>query len=608
MRSRTSFFDRRFCGHLLRRFWPLWLIWLTALLVAGPVSLNTLSRYEQPVQYMSILRRELLNSGQALTWLALAMGALMAMGMLSYLYSPRACGLVNSLPLRRETVYFTAVLTGLVPMLVCDVLVFALLHALYSGAGVGTRYFVQWLEMILLANVGFYGIACFCGTLTGNVLVLPAVYAVLCCAAAVLEGAVHGVFAELLYGYVNSSPWSEWLSPPVWFTDHASVKALVPLNIENGVAGEYETTWIPYLAGVCAVGLLLAALAVLILKKRQMETAGDVVAVPVLRPIFRLCMAVGCGLVGSVVLAETFNVNLYGFKRFVLLAVLLVVFAALGWFVAEMLIQKTLRVFDHGWKKVGAICACLLVFALLTELDVTGFETRVPAADEVEAVDLSRWYGWDINLTEPASIAAAQELQRSLIAHKAEIEANSGRDDTTIPLSYRLKNGKTLSRYYRIPNSEANRTDPASDLALWQKALNVPEAQLKRVWADWEFDENDIRIAQVEVSIQTGEENRYRSESIPLTSAQAMALYREGILPDAEAGNIGIWYAWTDEHTHAEQTGFTVEIIPRDKRDPDRPWLDTLDVQVLTMSENTLRWLKENLNLDPAASFPVNMG
>jgi hypothetical protein len=48
-----------------------------------------------------------------------------------------------------------------------------------------------------------------------------------------------------------------------------------------------------YLIAVGAAGLALGLLAVLILKKRHMESAGEIVAVPVLRPIFRVCMAVG---------------------------------------------------------------------------------------------------------------------------------------------------------------------------------------------------------------------------------------------------------------------------------------------------------------------------
>ena len=136
MRSKTSFFDIRFSRHLLRRFWPLFALWLALLLLVGPLALNV-SCYQEPARYVTELRGELLSSARGAVWLSALMGALMAMGMLSYLYFPRDCGLVNSLPLKRETVYFTAVLTGLVPMLLTDVLVFALLWGFYGAGGAG---------------------------------------------------------------------------------------------------------------------------------------------------------------------------------------------------------------------------------------------------------------------------------------------------------------------------------------------------------------------------------------------------------------------------------------------------------------------------------------
>ncbi|MBQ7144390.1 MAG: hypothetical protein IJR65_04470, partial [Oscillospiraceae bacterium] len=63
MRSRTSFFDIRFSRHLLRRFWPLWLLWLALLLLVGPLGLNV-SRYQEPARYVTELRGELLSSAR----------------------------------------------------------------------------------------------------------------------------------------------------------------------------------------------------------------------------------------------------------------------------------------------------------------------------------------------------------------------------------------------------------------------------------------------------------------------------------------------------------------------------------------------------------------
>ena len=113
MRSGTSFFNRSYSLHLLRRFWPLWVLWLTALLLLGPALLASAppEGFDAYSSWLANLDRSVLESGRILAFLAFFMGPAVAMAMLSHLYSPRACGMVCALPMKRETVYRTAVLT-----------------------------------------------------------------------------------------------------------------------------------------------------------------------------------------------------------------------------------------------------------------------------------------------------------------------------------------------------------------------------------------------------------------------------------------------------------------------------------------------------------------
>ena len=598
MKSRTSFFDKRVSLHLLRRFWPLWLAWLAALLLAV-FNVNDRFTGSSPAEHLSTLRVNLLTCGEALVWVSFVAGALMAMAMLSYLYFPRDCGLINSLPLRRETVYFTAVLTGLVPMLLCDVLAFVLLRALYGRIGVGTEYFLWWFETVTLANVGFYGIACFCGTLTGSVLILPAVYVVLNCAAAMFEGAVRSVFSELLYGYTIGSIWSERLSPPVWFTDHRVYETVIRADEKKGILGEYAPGWIGYLAGVCAVGLVLAVLGVLIVRRRHMESAGEIVAVPVLRPVFRVCMTLGCGLgipmFWAVATMDYMPTNFAPFALSVLLC------AALGFFLAEMLIKKTLRVFDHGWKELGVLCACLLTFLVLTKLDVTGYETHIPDRAEIESVELTDYMGG--TLREPETIDAFLNFQRGVVNHREENRsAVSGRRTQNTYLTYHLKNGRTYRRYYLLPLSDALYADPGSDMRAWERVMNMQEIRMLKLWADVDWSEADVENAWVEITREREGDMGPRVEAHePLTPAQAVSLYREGIFPDAENGNIYRWHLWDSEEAQAESTNLLVTIyLRRDAQGQEYAQVFPMSTPVLTCSENTLRWLKENMGLEPS--------
>ncbi|MBO5496045.1 MAG: hypothetical protein J5967_01465, partial [Oscillospiraceae bacterium] len=123
MKSGTSFYNRGFGLNLLRRFWPLWVLWLAVLLYA-PLQLAGIRSidYFRELDYVNNVNRSLLETGTELAKFSIFAMPVMAMAMLSYLYDRRSCGLVNSLPMKRETAYFTAFFTGLAPMLLADVL------------------------------------------------------------------------------------------------------------------------------------------------------------------------------------------------------------------------------------------------------------------------------------------------------------------------------------------------------------------------------------------------------------------------------------------------------------------------------------------------------
>ena len=127
MQSATSFFNRALFRKNLQRFWPLWLgyvlIWL--LLLPLPL-LNELADYHG-VPTVADTSYYLLQIG---AYGGLVMGAVFgiffAMAMFAYLTAPRATQGFHSMPVRRETLYATNYLTGLVCMVSALVLAFAL--------------------------------------------------------------------------------------------------------------------------------------------------------------------------------------------------------------------------------------------------------------------------------------------------------------------------------------------------------------------------------------------------------------------------------------------------------------------------------------------------
>ena len=88
-----------------------------------------------------------------------------------------------------------------------------------------------------------------------------------------------------------------------------------------------------------------------------------------------------------------------------------------------------------------------------------------------------------------------------------------------------------------------------------------------------------------------------------LTPEQALDLYRTGILPDAQAGKIGLWFPYEGEQCRALQSTVSVTIeltpLPQPGSEGSYYWDSVIDLNVLMSSANTLRWLKENLGVEP---------
>ncbi|MCR5090659.1 MAG: hypothetical protein K6C08_14260, partial [Oscillospiraceae bacterium] len=539
MKSGKFFFNRGISQSLLRRFWPLWLGVLAMLILLGPAQVSRLMSYmpEYPVWRSNEMVRGILGAGVDAARFEMAAAVLTAMAMYSYLYLPRTCGLMNTVPVRRETVFLTAFLTGLLPLLAADLIAFLCLLGAAAGVeGVSTAVCLQWLKAVVLSTVGFYGLASFCAVLTGNILVLPVVYLVLGVVAAAAEGCVRALLGSLVYGYTYNRFSLTALSPLVYVLDNVQVTAPGTSRDPSMEIIHYQIGHLGYLGWFCLAGLVLTVLAVLLLRRRHMESVGDVVAVPQLRPVFRCCMAAGCAIALAVLLEDFFYGRTAGGRNgAVVVFPALVAGSLIGWFGSEMLMKKTLRVFHSGWKGYGIITACLLLFAVCAETDLTGYEKRVPAAEEIDNV---RLLSCQTPLRDGETMELCRALHRQIIGHKSE---NERADQTMeIHLRYELKNGKAMDRLYYVKSYEGITDEPESDLSTYERLINCPEVRMTRFDTDG-ISAADIRWAQVTQSF-LNEAGWLENRELHLTREQAEDLYNTAILPDGRDGKIG--YSW----------------------------------------------------------------
>lgn len=583
MKSKTSFFDPGVSRNLLRRCWPLWTAWTVLLLFLLPVSLTRLSGFVSPES--QDMNRSVLSAAEDMIPLSFGMAILTAMCMFSYLYNTRSCGLMNSLPIRRETAFGTAYLTGLVPMLLAEVLVFALTAAFYGGRGVTMMNLLIWLLTAVLSSLAFYGVAVFCAMLTGSLFILPLVYAVLSFAAWVAESCLHEILGALIYGFPNGGKvWISWLSPPVALMNRVNVS----VRADDGV---WRLFGLGALAVYAGVGLVLSFLALLLYKKRQMECAGDTVAFPILRPLFRYCMAFGTAVVfASLVYSLLLGGSFHGRTAALVLLALLLLGAGLGWYAAEMLIRRTVRVFPGKWKGLALVCAALCVLTLGAEFDLTGFERRVPEPEQVERLHII--HGRGITLLQSENIGEATELHRSLVEHKSLHEREIHEAGVMINLQYILKDGRMLERSYYLACFEPE--DP-EDLVAWETLLNCPEAQEQRAERKLPVTEETFYAATFHCTWYD-EEGREQYAEERLTAEQALDFYENAVLPDRAKHTLDRIWMYPDgaQQELCSNVSFYLELRQQEGR--QTRW-DHMDLDICMDSEACLRWIRENTDL-----------
>ena len=587
MKSKTSLFNKGVALNLLKRYWPLWLGYFVLLLLVTPAVLSGRVDRLAPGE---MLNYTLLNTGVDVVYISMVVGVLSAMAMFNYLYSTKSCGMMNMLPIRRETMFLTAFLTGLMPLLAADVLVMLITGLFYGGRLVYCKTLLLWLAMAVMGNISFYGFAVFCAVLTGNLVVLPVLYLVLNLTVYVAERAVRYLLGAFVYGMNASSCTLLVLSPIMELLNSLTVMPVNYIDADGkvqAVTNAYQVNGLGVLGIYCAAGLACAALALLIYRRRQMERATDVVAVPVLKPVFKYCMTFGTAVVlAYVVYAWLVPGNVNGIAAALLVLALLLVGVLIGYDAAEMLMRKTLKVFPGKWKGCLISCLILAVLTMAWEFDLFGYERRIPEADQVE----SAWFlGNNTELTEPENIQALTQLHQSLVDNKSENE--SADEQYIVTIRYMLKDGGTLIRRYPIRCDREALNDPDSDIRRYEALENVEEARIRRIVPSFPVTITNISYGDIYMS-WSDEEGNYQGENLSLTDEQVFALY-QCIRKDLEAGTAGrLWVGESDAYLDTVSTiDINLEFVTGTGE--DQKWSYIYETLCLD-EENAMNWIREN--------------
>ena len=610
MRSKTSCFNGTLFRKNLSRYWPLWglasfggaMFPLAMLLELLHNGFRFWSPLETRQAYYTVL-------SYGVPVISIVYAILCAMAVWNYLYNARSVGMMHTLPVRREGLFVTNVLSGLtmmaIPYAVTGVLL-VLVTMLFGGfEPVGVLVTVLG---VMGESLFFFGLATFCAFIVGNVFMLPALYGLLNFIAVLTDFMVNLLAQGFCFGLNSSySGTVEWLSPVVyliqkispnstyetqWVTDRLGgqryeTSVLTSVTLENG--------WL--IAAYAAAGAALLGLAWLLYRRRRSESAGDVVAVGWMKPVFRYGCAVYAAILGGRLLYALLWESFQNGQYFALLPMILCMIAggAVGYYAASMLLAKTPRVFKTTWKGMLAVALGCAALCGAMKYDLFGVTRRVPAPDSVKLVNV---YAADSNyyLTpgqDDALIEKVRALHQTIISDKdyalttasAATEAYSGADGevpyayTTVRFTYTLNSGLKVERRYSLYLTPDRMAREGTYDYLLDQLINSPEMRQKCIrWRDEGFQLDGAWI------------DTWRDYSD--LSSREVGLILDAVAKDAENGDWGV-YDWFQADNDADSYEIQIHFqykLPESQF--DRAY-DAIQVNVKEGMTETIQTLKE---------------
>lgn len=545
MTSKISCFDRAVFRRALKKTAPVWILYTLYELLL-PLRLFSFCRGVSSCTDDFLVQIEKTILGYArinASLLPFLLGGLLAWGLFFWLFRAGTAYFYAALPVRRETLFLTNYLTGLLlcaaPALLSSLLLWAV------GAGFGAAVFVPAMQVFTATMLGFllfFSFAVLVCCVVGQMAAMPIVYVILNFTFFVLETIVR----HLLFTFVYGMPYSQ-SSTMQSFALHATpVLGLLQggFRVQTDWLerdGMYYMEYAPrlegwsYLGMLAVLGLVFALCAFLLLKHREMERSGDVIAVGWLRPVALYVFTIGCALVLGAAMAELFSSNTADNFWYVLL--FLFVGAFVGYFAGKMLLQKTLHVFQSGWLGLGACCLVLLLAFGAAEFDLFGYSRYLPERSAVQAAGLTHCQSNGLYTTQDdAFIQDVLNLHTAAVSEKSKQEHRRhayqlGTDYTEqFYITYRMTDGTLTERYYSIVYSEADLEDPDSLISRFSALYNSPGSVLIRTGFDTPRTEKNVLSCYVS-SFDTG-------ESLELTGRDAWRVYT-ACLDDINAGLLG---------------------------------------------------------------------
>ena len=618
MRSKTSYFNSTLFQKNLSRFWPLW---------GGASFVGALF----PLALLTVLIREGSFLGEPMSdplsttagcyavvaWiipiLSLLYAVLCALAAWGWLYNPRSVGMYHALPITRKGIFLTDFLSGLAMMLIPYAVTGTLTILIFAAIG-GVEPVGLAVTILSVLGLSFFYFASATAVVfvTGNPFAFAALYFIFHFIAAGAEWLVTRLMTMFYFGVERSYQGVvEFLSPTLYLARRLDVdteytQVMTPEGWEQSVlkSATLVNGWL--IAVYALAGVVLLACAWALYRRRRSESAGDVVAVGWMKPVFRYGFALCAAFTGGMALYSVFFAG-YETTRTanpVPLALCMAASGVIGYYIASMLLSKSLRVFRGSWK--GALATLLASAALCAAvaLDPLGVEGWTPRPEEVGSVWLrvNSGNGYvGARLTDPALVQDILDVHQAVLAEREDLNKSRrglGAEDVSVAyLDVTYYEGEidspSTSRMYNLPFSQERMERSQALQKLAALAAN-PAIQEANIFGHVYRENLETRLTGGYAGRLYNPETK-EMEQLDLTLEQAKAL-EAAVRRDVAAGHFGrTLFLLDDLYNQAICTGglelyYSVTDLDRPQAGP---YSETVSLSLSAYCTETLKALED---------------
>lgn len=593
MKSKISFFNAGIFKSMLKRFWPLWTAYFAVWFMCLPLPLLVARLQGVKESAVTVVTAAMKTSVEASVVSGFLMGILAAMAVFGFLYNSRSCGMIASTPVRREAVFCSAYIAGALPVLAANLFI-AVLNWLFTlSSGIEGACIFKMNAILFAVNsmefLIFFSISAFIAMLTANIVALPVLYLIFNFVFLGMEYVVRMLYGMFIFGYSDHPDCVlEFMSPLIYLFTRIGIN----VNISTGSAAVSLTNW-SALLGYIIAAVVFSVTALLLYRKRRMESAGDVIAVSSLRPVFKFCVtacaALCFGLLFFVIISTLFT-SLS--MSMLVLSAGLIIGAFIGYFASEMLLKKSFHVFKGNWKGFVITVILCIVFAFVCVTDLFGLSSQLPDIDDIEMIVCNREAG-GYDVTERSDIEAILDVNKAIIDDRDKYE---GLDDTDlentgyVSIRYKLKDGRVICRGYTLlidDNYKAYYEVLSSENIV--KDIFTPEVPVTV---------QNVYSALFSCPSGTGD-----MFSVSLTPEQAVDFYDNALMKDIESGAKKPLIPETAE-TGNNDDGFVtgsyvyIELVSIPDAANEEDTSDSLVIEIDADCAECIAWVKANLNID----------